>query len=162
MIERITQSFVVACRDYFAGDECGLLLKHQYVDGHLVDRTSKSLALGSWFEFALTGALPNGGKIPIPGYMKSSLKKKATKDLTVEDYLEPYRRAHFNVEAIRKIWKEMGLEIVKIGEKYKKGNQEGTIDVVMRCNKYIEFADGTIWREGDFIVLIAVILSAWE
>ncbi len=166
MIERITQSFIVACRDYFAGDECGLLLKHQYVDGQLVERNSKSLALGSFFEFILTGALPKNGKIPMPVYMKTPLKKKLAKDLTVEDQTEPYRRAHFNAEAIRGLWKEMGLEMVKIGKKYTKGRFEGTIDVIMRCTKEIKFSDGTIWKVGDMMVFdlkySGLLYDRWE
>lgn len=170
MIEKITQSFIVACRDYFAGQECGLLLKHQYVDGKLIERNSKSMALGSFFEWLLTGALPKGGKIPMPVYMKTPLKKKMAADLTVDDMVEPYRRAHFNATAIKGIWKEMGLEFVKVGENYAKKigglTYGGTIDVVMRCTKYIEFQDGTVWREGDFIVLdikySGLLYDRWE
>jgi hypothetical protein len=166
MITKITQSFVVAARDYFAGQECGLLLKHQYVDGKLVGRKSKSLALGSYFEWLLSGALPKDGKVPMPVYMKTPLKKKLAKDLTIDDMTEPYRRAHFNAAAIKDIWQEMGLEIVRVGHKYEKGNQEGTIDLVMKCTKYIEFADGTVWREGDFIVLdikySGLLYDRWE
>ena len=53
---KITQSILKNMRDYIDGKECGLLFKARYVDG-LRTPSTKSQALGNWFEYKCTGAL---------------------------------------------------------------------------------------------------------
>lgn len=149
MIERISQSFIKAMRSYNAGEECGNIIKEQYVKGILVDRQSPDMAEGSYFEFVLTGALPKSGKIPEPVYMEGPLKKKSKAQLTVADMTAEYRRIHANAAYVKGYFEKMGWKIIEVGKRYVKGRFEGTIDIVVECTRKITFADGTVWKKGD-------------
>lgn len=142
MIERISQSFIKSMREYVAGEECGLVIKHQYVDGHLIDRKSKEMAEGSYFEYMLSGALPKNGVVP-PRLMQKSGKEP----------LMDYKRAEVNAERVKAYLVELGLKIIHVGKKYTKGRHEGTIDLVCECQRDVIFNDGTEWHIGDKIVL---------
>lgn len=166
MIERITQSFMKTMREYKAGFECGHIVRHQYIDGHLLNRKSKDMAAGSYFEFLLSGGLPKGGFVPRPVYMDSGLKKPAEKR-TVKDMTVDYRRVHFNAENVRRILNlDLGLEFIKVGRTLTKGRFEGTIDLICKCTKEIIFSNGTTWKVGDIIVIdikySGLLYDKWE
>ena len=152
MISRISQSFIKNMRDYKAGLECGNIIKHQYVDGNLIDLQSDSMAEGSYFEFMWTTALPKNKKTPLPVYMKSPLKNKAARDLKVSDMDQGYRRIHFNSGYVKSVFDKLGLKIVSFGKLLVKGRHEGTIDIIALVTKSQEFGD-VVWNVGDKIVI---------
>lgn len=154
-MKRITQSFIKTMRDYKAGNECGLLVKHQYIDGNLIDRQSKAMAEGSYFEFLLSGALPKNGIEPKPVMMKSG-----------KDMMQEYRRAKVNADRVMNFLTKMGLKIVKFGWKVTKGKFEGTIDLICECQKEFDFGNGIKWQIEDRIVIdvkySGLIYNRWE
>jgi len=152
-MQKISQSFIKSFRDYKNGDECGLLIKHQYADGKLLDRYSHDMALGSYFEYVLTGALPKNGKIPLAEYTVTG-QKKSPADRKISDMTTHYQRAHWNAGVVRNYLQiDLGLEFVHIGKRLTKGRFEGTLDLICRVTKSITFEDGTEWKVGDMIVI---------
>lgn len=128
-------------RSYLDGKECGNLLKEQWINDRLIGYDSDSMALGVYFEFILTGALPKSRVIPKPVMMVSG-----------KDMMSEYRTAHRNATRIKEYFDRMGLVIIHYGKKWTKGRFEGTIDIVVECTKPIEF-DGLSWKVGDKLVI---------
>lgn len=137
---RITQSFIKSVRKYFAGEECGHLVKHQWVDGQLIE-PSAAMKVGTFFEFCLTGALPKDGKIPQPEFMASG-----------KDYTVAYRKAKADAAYVKDLIAKKGFEIVKAGIPITKGRYEGTIDILARATKDIQVGDILI-KEGEMVVI---------
>lgn len=154
MMKRISQSFIKTMREYLAGDECGNVVTHQYLEGKLLDRKSKEMAKGTYFEFLLSGALPKNGTIPVPEYMATPLKNKKPQDLKVSDMTADYRVVHVNAERVKKmLFVDMGLILISAGKKLVKGRFEGTLDLICECSKDITFDNGAEWKKGDRIVI---------
>lgn len=152
-MNKITQSFIKTFREYRAGEECGLLVKHQYVDGNLVDRQSEEMAKGSYFEFLLSGGLPKNGIPPQAEYMQTALNK-AVQDRKVSDMTVDYRRAHWNAGVVRNyLENDLGLKFLYVGKRLTKGRFEGTLDLICECTKDITFEDGTQWKIVDPIAI---------
>lgn len=163
-VMRISQSLMKSVRDYLDGGACGVMIREQYIKGRLFDAPSKSMKLGIYFEYILTGALPKSGITPQPEFMKTPVNAnvKAGRDrfdgLGIKDMYEPYREAHENAAKVKAMWVEMGLEIALdkegrplVGWRITKGRHEGTIDVVLRATRDIKFSDGFSLKEGDLI-----------
>jgi|SRR5882762_2704296 len=159
MIEKITQTFMQYMRGYLAGEECGNLIYEMFVNDRLFeDEEPGSKGLGAYYEFCVSGALPKNGKIPMPEYMKSAVKKNGgtTAGLGVDDMYEPYRLAHENAKRTRALIEEMGLEIVEAGQRYpkpgddSKGPFEGTIDLRVRCVREVASMP---WSVGEEFVI---------
>jgi len=123
MINKISQSFIKSMRSYIAGTECGNITKAQWIDDRLIELDSKAVALGSYFEYILTGALPKNKIIPKPEMMASG-----------KDMMAPYRLAHKNAERVKAYFLAMDLEIIHFGKKYTKGRHEGTVDIIARLH----------------------------
>lgn len=142
-------------RDYKAGNECGLLIEHQYIKDQLIDKQSKAMAEGSYFEFLLSGALPKNGIEPKPVIMKSG-----------KDMMQEYRRAKVNADRVLNYLSQMGLVIVKFGWKCTKGRFEGTIDLVVEATRLITFDNGITWNVGDRMVFdikySGLLYNRWE
>ena len=154
MITRISQSFIKTMREYIAKEECGNIVAYQYLEGKLLDRKSKEMAKGTYFEFLLSKALPKGGQIPQPEYMATPLKKKKPEDLNTDDMTADYRVVSINAQRIKKMLTEdLGLVFVGIGKKLTKGRFEGTLDLICECTKEINFDSGIVWKVGDKIVI---------
>lgn len=163
MIERISQSFIKSMRSYNAGDECGNVVKHIYVDGLPFERHSDAMAEGSYFEFCLTGAIPKNGQIPRPIYMTLALNKKSTAQLGVNDMTQDYRRAHFNARKVNSTLSQMGLKIVGVQKKLIKGRFDGTLDIIAEC---VDEIKGLPWKKGQKIVIdikySGLLYDKWE
>lgn len=141
-MKKISQSFLSDMIEYIAGDSCGHLMRAKWIDGKLLELDSKAAKLGSYFEFVLTGALPKNGIEPKPEMMVSG-----------KDMLAPYRLVHTNVDRVRQYFSLMGLKILKAGVKLTRGKFEGTIDLLVECQKKVIFRDGFKWKKGDKLVL---------
>lgn len=149
MIKRITQSFLKSFQDYESGEECGNIIKHQFVDEKLIERDSDAMAEGCYFEYKLTGALPKDGKVP---------EAKQTKT----GFAMEYMRAAHNAEVVKKLLFELwGLKLIKVGKKITKGKHEGTIDILVEATKPMNG-----WMIGDkFVIDIkysGLLYDKWE
>lgn len=120
MIERVSQSFMKMMRGYLRGEECGNVLKYQYVDGKFMNNASAAMKLGAYFEFMAFGNLPKDGKIPVAEYNKDG------KTMSME-----YKRATVNATRIKETFDKIGIVVIEKGKKYTKGRNEGTIDLVV-------------------------------
>lgn len=162
----ISQSLMKSVREYLEGGSCGMMLTAQYIHGRKFDAPSKSMELGIYFEYVLTGSRPKSGNAPRPLYMKSVIKAnlkliekgEEPKELTIADMYEPYRQAHDNAAKLLKLWADIGLEIAKdkegrsiAGLTVTKGRHQGTIDVVLRATRDIKFDKDFTLKEGELI-----------
>ena len=156
MVKRISQSFIKSFSEYEAGEECGNIIKHQFVDDQLLERDSPSMAEGVYFEYCLTGALPKGGKVPQP-------ERTGKGELTME-----YKRAEWNARIVSTmLFDTWGLKIITIskkegkGIKLTKGIHEGTLDIIVEATKEING-----WSIGDrFVIDIkysGLLYDKWE
>lgn len=164
MIKKITQSFIKDMRDYFAGRECGHIIKAKYVDDRLLEEEEPgAMGRGAYFEWLLTekllgegkGTLPKSGKKPLPQYMASKVKANGgkTDGLTVADMYDDYRKVHSTVDLIVQYLKDMGLKVKGAGIKWTRGRYEGTIDLLCECERRIDFESGVIFEIGQEIVI---------
>jgi hypothetical protein len=154
MIERITQSFMKAMREYLNGEGCGNLLKASWVDDRILENEEPGqMEIGSYYEFVAFGTLPKSGKVQ-PLYKKASIAKNgnSTNGLGPNDMLKPYRLAHVRGTRLRALLLKMGLEVVVTNKRSVKGRFEGTIDLVCRVTRTIKF-DGIKFEPGQLIVI---------
>ncbi len=154
MIEKISQSFIKDMRSYIDGSLCGNIVRERWVNNRLLDDPDKepgAMELGTYFEFLVSGAVPKNGKVPLPVYMKSVIKKYgSTEGLGIDDMYVEYRNAHKAADLVREYIKSCGLKIVKAGVKMERDGYEGTIDLICEV---VEIKDGFEWSVGDQIVL---------
>lgn len=158
MIKKISQSFVKKMRRYLAGQECGHIIREEFVnDRFLIDpeREPGALELGCYVEWLLTGAIPKDGKTPVPQYMASAIKKNGgkTEGLTIADMYVEYRVAHANVEAIRLFLASWDLRIVEFGQRLTKGRFNGVLDLVVEAQSDREYSTGVSWKKGELMVI---------
>jgi hypothetical protein len=152
MIEKITQSFIKDMRSYLEGSLCGNIIRERWVNNRLLDDPDKepgSMELGTYFEFVLTGAVPKNGKVPLPVYMKSKVKK-GTVGLGIDDMYTDYRNAHKAAVLTKEYITSFGLKIVKAGVKMERNGYEGTIDIICEV---VELKEGFTWNIGDEIII---------
>jgi len=120
--QNISQSLLKMLTKYADKKECGLKLKAQYID-RLSDKPTEAQALGNWFEYVCTGALPPYNPvIPEPKLLKSGELPTAYKRM--EEQVNNYK---FAVEHYK-------IEIIKAGYDMKYGNITGTADILAEMN----------------------------
>lgn len=132
---KITQSFLKDMDSHINGEMCGNLIIERYIHGRSIDDPEAEpgvMQLGSYFEYIAFGSLPKSGEIPQPVYKKRSLNKK---EKTIKDMAADYRFAHEQAEEVTKYLKQMGFVVIKTQWKLTLGRYEGTIDVLVRCDK---------------------------
>lgn len=141
-MKKISQSFIKDMREYVNGDLCGNLIKEQWVNDRFLDLTKDdAAALGRYFEYLLTGALPKDGKVPEP-------ERTQKGELTA-----PYKLVEKNVARVRTYLNKWGLKIVEFGRRKTKGRFEGTIDLIVECLADVLHSEsGIVWRVGDRMV----------
>lgn len=154
MLTRISQSFIKDFQSYIRQEDCGLIFRAKHVEGKLFD-SDGSMALGSWFEFKATGAIPKNGVEPKPVMMDSG------KDMNVKYRvaLKNAVRLKGNPEmGIKGMLSEMGLKVIGVQKHIVKGRFEGTLDLVVMVIKNHRFVQQTEdpenpiiirWRKGD-------------
>lgn len=145
MITHISQSFMKDMEDYLAGEQCGHIIKHKYVDQKELPG-SDTMAIGAYFEFLVSGALPKNKVIPTPIYMASA------KGMEVRDMEQGYRRAHFNAKYVTELLGTMGLKIIGVQKKLTKGRHQGTLDLICEAQKDIDIGEVHL-KKGDRIVI---------
>jgi hypothetical protein len=138
----VTQSMIKDLKKYLLKLMCGLVLKAKYIDKtYPFDADdSPAKALGRYFEYILTGAIPKNGVIPQPEYYAKALKEHAKdplrRRLTKDDMKEPYQLAHRNAERVKRYFKIMKIRILpdETNLHVQKGLKAGTIDIVALFN----------------------------
>tara|TARA_R110000851_G_scaffold86327_5_gene187441 strand:+ start:3881 stop:4699 length:819 start_codon:yes stop_codon:yes gene_type:complete len=130
---KITQSILKNMRDYIDGKECGLLFKARYVDG-LRTPSTKSQALGNWFEYKCTGALnPYDPTVP-----EAKISYKGTPK---EKLAADYQRMEKQVENFKAAIKHYNVEIISAGETLEFGKAKGTCDIIANVDGELSIID---------------------
>jgi hypothetical protein len=118
----ISQSLMKDLQAYFKGEECGLVLKGNYIDD-VEMYSSDAMKLGQYFEYMATGQLPRNKQIPEP-------------DVTAKGKLTaPYERAYASAIFAKTLFDKMGIEITATGEKISYGDAQGTLDIRGKVNE---------------------------
>ena len=136
---KITKSFLNDFISYKKGEECGVLIKHKWVDGKLLPPT-KVQQLGSYFEYLVSKALPKDGNIPKPECKKDG------------GLYADWQLAYENADRVKKVIDDLGFEIVHAGLKTTKGRFEGTIDIIARAKNTI-ILNGITIQKGDLVII---------
>ena len=137
---KISQSLVKDYDSFIKEDLCGFEFESKYITGEW-DRTwndSDSKALGRYFEYILTGAMPTGyNEYPKAKYL-ATVQKKLDKDSSfipdVKDMLSQYRFAHEQAVKARKLIDKSGIKIESSQVYRTKGIMTGNIDVEATLN----------------------------
>ena len=119
---RVSQSIIKALDKYTQDKECGLVIENQYIKGKGMP-ASEVQALGNWFEYECTGALPPYDPVkPEPKILKSG--KMAVGYQRMLPHIENFKAAikHYNVTDI-----QPGVEL-------KYGNIAGTADIIAKID----------------------------
>tara|TARA_B100000927_G_scaffold285348_1_gene275329 strand:+ start:1007 stop:1810 length:804 start_codon:yes stop_codon:yes gene_type:complete len=127
---KISQSILKRMKDYIEGEECGLKIKAQYVDG-VVFPPSEAQLLGQWFEYECTGAMPpyDSERVPEPKRLKNGNLAKA------------YERMEYQVANFKALLKHYGIKIISIGEEIQYGDARGTTDIIAEVDGQIAIID---------------------
>lgn len=114
----ISQSLLKALTKYAEKKECGLKIKAQYIDKMSSEPTPPQ-ALGNWFEYKCTGALPPYNPVvPEPKVLKSGKLAVA------------YERMLSQVDNFNSAIKHYNVNILHPGYDMKFGNITGTADII--------------------------------
>lgn len=120
-IPKISQSLIKALYKYKIGDECGLRIQANYIDG--VNFTSSDAQqLGNYFEYVATGQLPRNNEIPQPKLLKSGA------------YSTDYERMNKQVENFKNIMGYLNFSIEQTGFKFTNSKYDGTLDILAHDN----------------------------
>jgi len=115
---RISQSLLKALTKYAEKKECGLVIEAQYIDG-VPSVATPAQALGNWFEYKCTGALPPYNPvIPEPKVLKSGKLAVA------------YERMMHQVQNFKTAVEYYNVKIEKAGFDMKFNNITGTADIL--------------------------------
>lgn len=125
----ISQSIIKDYEAYQDGGLCGIVFKARYIDKTFPDMTSQAMNLGCYFEYLTTGALPKSGKVPVPSYTKTEMKKDP-EQRKPEGMLAPYKLALINSERVKGYLSKIGLIIEGTGVYKAENGLEGTCDII--------------------------------
>ena len=115
---RISQSLLKALTKYADKKECGLKIEAQYID-RISDIPTQAQAIGNWFEYECTGALPPYNPVvPEPKVLKTGKLAAA------------YERMLSQIENFKSAMKHYKVKIVKAGYDMKFNNITGTADLL--------------------------------
>ena len=160
----ISQSLLKALTKYAEKKECGLKIEALYID-KVKGTTTPAQALGNWFEYKCTGALPAyHPEVPEPKVLKSGKLSVAYERML--NQVENYKQAitHYKVTDL------------KDGVSLNWGNITGTADIIAKVdgkpsiidikttalfdNKWEEFGWNTEHLAGEFRPKLNLLLQA--
>lgn len=114
----LSQSLLKALMKYAEKKECGLKVEAQYIDGFKTESTTAQ-ALGNWFEYICTGALPPYNPIiPQPKTLQSGKLAVA------------YQRMEEQSKNFKKAIDYYKIKILHAGYDMKFGDYTGTADII--------------------------------
>ena len=160
----ISQSLLKALTKYAEKKECGLKIEALYID-KMKGTTTDAQALGNWFEYKCTGALPAyHPEVPEPKVLKSGKLSVA------------YERMLNQVENYKQAIKHYKVSDLKEGVSLNWGNITGTADIIAKVdgkpsiidikttalfdNKWEEFGWNTEHLAGEFRPKLNLLLQA--
>jgi hypothetical protein len=160
----ISQSLLKALTKYAEKKECGLKIEALYID-KVKGTTTPAQALGNWFEYKCTGALPAyHPEVPEPKVLKSGKLSVA------------YERMLNQVENYKQAIKHYKVTDIKEGVSFNWGNITGTADIIAKVdgkpsiidikttalfdNKWEEFGWNTEHLAGEFRPKLNLLLQA--
>ena len=160
----ISQSLLKALTKYAEKKECGLKIEALYID-KMKGTTTAAQALGNWFEYKCTGALPAyHPEVPEPKVLKSGKLSVA------------YERMLNQVENYKQAIKHYNVTDIKEGVSFNWGNITGTADIIAKVdgkpsiidikttalfdNKWEEFGWNTEHLAGEFRPKLNLLLQA--
>lgn len=160
----ISQSLLKALTKYAEKKECGLKIEALYVD-KVKGATTDAQALGNWFEYKCTGALPAyHPEVPEPKILKSGKLSVA------------YQRMLNQVENYKQALKHYNVTDVQPGVSMKWGNITGTADIIAKVDgktsiidlkttalfddKWNEFGWNTEHLAGEFRPKLTLLIQA--
>jgi hypothetical protein len=120
-IPKISQSLVKALFKYKMGDECGLRIHAQYIEG-INFPSSDAQQLGNYFEYVATGQLPRDKQVPQPKLLKSGA------------FSTDYERINNQVDNFKNIMKHLNFSIEQTGFKFTHKLYDGTLDILAHDN----------------------------
>ena len=120
-IPKISQSLVKALFKYKMGDECGLRIHAQYIEG-INFPSSEAQQLGNYFEYVATGQLPRDKQVPQPKLLKSGA------------FSTDYERINNQVDNFKNIMKHLNFSIEQTGFKFTHKLYDGTLDILAHDN----------------------------
>ena len=116
---KISQSLLKALTKYAEKKECGLKIEAQYID-RIQSESTPPQALGNWFEYKCTGALPPYNPVvPEPKVLKSG-------KLAVG-----YERMLKQVDNYNEALEHYGVKVLHAGFDMEFGNITGTADLIV-------------------------------
>lgn len=124
----ISQSDLKSWIAYKQDRECGLLLKER-IFGDVKSEPTEAQALGIWFEYQCTGALPKSKEVPEAPLLKSGKLPVA------------YERMQVQVDRFHKLMAFYGFKIIEVGKYLEHGVLHGTVDIVAEKDGKICFID---------------------
>ena len=113
---KVSQSLLKALYNFKKGEECGIKIYEQYVNG-LETPASDAMDLGNWFEYQCTGQIPRSGIVPVAKTLKGG-------GLPAE-----YRRMEVQVENFKRIIDRYEIQIDETGYVFNHDKYSGITDI---------------------------------
>lgn len=120
-IPKISQSLVKSLYKYKMGEECGLRIHAQYIDG-MNFPSSEAQQLGNYFEYTATGQLPRDKQIPLPKVLKTGA------------FSTDYERMNKQVDNFKNVMNYLNFSIEQTGYKFTHKLYDGTLDILAHDN----------------------------
>lgn len=122
----ITQSLLKSLSDYKLGNECGLIFEKKFIEGRFdLFPPSDVQAVGTWFEYELTKAIPKNGVIPVP-------ERTSKGELTA-----PYKKMSAHINNFKLFMSYYGIKIIEAGIDVEVDGMKGTYDLICEATRDI-------------------------
>jgi len=139
---KVTQSLMKSLYDYREGKECGLVLEAKFLNNRWDEFVaSDTQALGTWFEYILTEAVPKNGEIPEP-------ERTQKGELTAA-----YKKMEVQAANFKKLMKFHHIEIVEVGYDLIHKDLKGTLDLLCKAKMDIVQDGEVIVKKGKLFIV---------
>lgn len=129
----ITQSLIKSLLKYIEKEECGLIFEKKFLENRFdLFPPSDAMALGTWFEYCATKALPKNGVIPQP-------ERTSKGELTAA-----YKKAEAQLDNFKKFMTFYGIKILEAGVDVVFDGLKGTYDIICLATRDIIDEHGTV------------------
>ena len=132
---KISQSMFKAWIEYLDGKMCGSVFEAKYITKKWYNGWSDShdMALGRYFEYKLTGAIPTGyDKYPLPGVtakVRAIMKVNKNYIIKPSDITPDYKLADENAQRVKSMLRSSGITTQRAQAYRENRNLDGHIDI---------------------------------